>query len=404
LIINNQSISAVISLLLARIFYSVNWFNISSMFYLIAADFKQDISMLGFITAAFYIGIGLFQVPAGILAAKYGPKRIAIYGIIITSSAALLSGLAVFLLQITTLRFIVGLGMALFFGPSVILISKYLGKGSEGYGVGLLNSAHALGGIIGIFGWIVIAQLIGWRMSIVLGGLLGLTTAFILYIVLSTKKEKEGEEKEKKIITHSSPSLSPYFKVKLSDIQNTLSNRSLIILGVILLGFQISSTLTSTFTVYYLNQHLNVNPIIAGLIGSLPLIMALAFSSIFGKVYDRAKDAKKLLIILGTLGTLSIAGIATDVFYIVIVSIVTASIFMSGGFVIVYARAKQVNELKPEYQPLAVSFVNGIGLFGGFWVPMVFSIIVTSMGYNLAWLFGSLFSFALIIVPILRLK
>jgi MFS family permease len=403
LIVNNQSSSAVISLLLARIFYSVNWFNISSMFYLIVADFKQDISMLGFITAAFYIGIGLFQVPAGILAAKYGPKRIAIYGIIITSSAALLSGLAVFLLQITTLRFIVGLGMALFFGPSVILISKYLGKGSEGYGVGLLNSAHALGGIIGIFGWIVIAQLIGWRMSIVLGGLLGLTTAFILYIVLSTKKEK-GEEKEKKIITHSSPSLSPYFKVKLSDIQNTLSNRSLIILGVILLGFQVSSTLTSTFTVYYLNQHLNVNPIIAGLIGSLPLLMALVFSSIFGKVYDRAKDAKKLLIILGTLGTLSIAGIATDVFYFVIVSIVTASIFMSGGFVIVYAKAKQVNELKPEYQPLAVSFVNGIGLFGGFWVPMVFSIIVTSMGYNLAWLFGSLFSFALIIVPILRLK
>ena len=403
MIINNQSSSAVISLLLARILYSVNWFNISSMFYLIVADFKQDISMLGFITAAFYIGIGLFQVLAGILAAKYGPKRIAIYGIIITSSAALLSGLAVFLLQITTLRFIVGLGMALFFGPSVILISKYLGKGSEGYGVGLLNSAHALGGIIGIFGWIVIAQLIGWRMSIVLGGLLGLTTAFILYIVLSTKKEKR-EEKEKKIITHSSPSLSPYFKVKLSDIQNTLSNRSLIILGVILLGFQISSTLTSTFTVYYLNEHLNVNPIISGLIGSLPLLMALVFSSIFGKVYDRAKDAKKLLIVLGTLGTLSIAGIATDVFYFVIVSIVTASIFMSGGFVIVYAKAKQVNELKPEYQPLAVSFVNGIGLFGGFWVPMVFSIIVTSMGYNLAWLFGSLFSFALIIVPILRLK
>ena len=403
MIINNQSISAVISLLLARIFYSVNWFNISSMFYLIVADFKQDISMLGFITAAFYIGIGLFQVPAGILAAKYGPKRIAIYGIIITSSAALLSGLAVFLLQITTLRFIVGLGMALFFGPSVILISKYLGKGSEGYGVGLLNSAHALGGIIGIFGWIVIAQLIGWRMSIVLGGLLGLTTALILYIVLSTKKEKR-EEKEKEIITHPSPSLSPYFKVKLSDIQNTLSNRSLIVLGVILLGFQISSTLTSTFTVYYLNEHLNVNPIISGLIGSLPLIMALVFSSIFGKVYDRAKDAKKLLIVLGTLGTLSIAGIATDVFYFVIVSIVTASIFMSGGFVIVYAKAKQVNELKPEYQPLAVSFVNGIGLFGGFWVPMVFSIIVTSMGYNLAWLFGSLFSFALIIVPILRLK
>ena len=53
------------------------------------------------------------------------------------------------------LRFLVGVGMAFFFGPSVILISKYLGKGSDGLGVGILNSAHSLGGIIGIFGWII---------------------------------------------------------------------------------------------------------------------------------------------------------------------------------------------------------------------------------------------------------
>ena len=64
------------------------------------------------------------------------------------------------------LRFLVGVGMAFFFGPSVILISKYLGKGSEGLGVGILNSAHSLGGIIGIFGWIIVSEIIGWRTSL----------------------------------------------------------------------------------------------------------------------------------------------------------------------------------------------------------------------------------------------
>ena len=73
----------VLSLLLARIFYSANWFNIASIFYLIAYDLKQDISMLGLVTSSFIIGVGLFQVPDGIIAAKYGPDKLAIFGILL---------------------------------------------------------------------------------------------------------------------------------------------------------------------------------------------------------------------------------------------------------------------------------------------------------------------------------
>jgi MFS family permease len=131
---------ATLTLMLARIIYTINWFNIASIFYLIALDFREDIAMLGIITASFLIGVGLFQVPAGIIAAKHGPRKIAIYGIVIASSAALITGLASDITQITILRFIIGIGMACFFGPSVILVSKYLGKESEGLGIGLLYS------------------------------------------------------------------------------------------------------------------------------------------------------------------------------------------------------------------------------------------------------------------------
>src|SRR5215216_4153386 len=178
---------SVFSLIIARILYSINWFNIASIFYFIALDLKQDIFLLGLITSSFLLGLGIFQIPAGIFAAKYGPRKIAIYGILITSSAAFLSGLSTDLFQMVVLRFIVGLGMACFFGPSVILISKYLGKGSEGLGVGLINSAHAIGGIIGIFAWVVLAQLAGWRISLLIGGALGLLTGLILIISLSRR-------------------------------------------------------------------------------------------------------------------------------------------------------------------------------------------------------------------------
>lgn len=45
--------TASFSLIVARIFYGVNWFNVSAVFPLIALDFNQDLSLLGSISAAF---------------------------------------------------------------------------------------------------------------------------------------------------------------------------------------------------------------------------------------------------------------------------------------------------------------------------------------------------------------
>jgi MFS family permease len=382
IVINRTS---VFSLIFARILYSINWFNIASIFYFIAADFKQDISMLGFITSSFLIGIGIFQIPAGILAAKYGPRKIAIYGILITSSAAFLSGLSTDLFHMIVLRFIVGLGMACFFGPSVILISKYLGKGSEGLGVGLLNSAHALGGIIGIFGWIILAEVTGWRISLMLSGLLGIVTGLLLIIALIREK------------------IQIDFGIKISELRQILFNKSLIVLGLALLGFQIGSNLTLTFIVFYLADHLNIDPTIAGFVGSFNLIIALVSSPLFGKIYDRIKDAKKLLIISGIVMSSSMAMIAANTLYVIILSIIIAGFFLAGGFVIVYTKAKQVKGLHAEYETLAVSYVNGISLFNAFWVPIVFSYIVNQSGYSMAWFLGG-FLTLLLVLPLFKLK
>lgn len=391
---NNNHSGSILSIIIARVFYSVNWFNISSIFYLIVVDFREDISMLGIITTAFYIGIGLFQIPSGILAAKYSALKIATVGIIIASSAVLLSGLSGSLLEIAILRFIVGLGMALFFGPSVIAISTKLGNKSEGYGIGLLNSAHALGGIIGIFGWIFIAQIVGWRISIIIGGTIGLITAFMLYVTLIQKDKTT-------IPTNDLPILRPYFQIKLSDIMHILSNKYLISLGLILIGFQIVAGLTSTFTVYYLNKHLEISALVSGLVGSLPLLMNFFFSPLFGKLYDKIKMERLLFIIVGTV---SISVMATDTLYLIIISIIVSATFLSGGFVMAYAKAKQISKSKPNYQTLAVSYVNGIGLFGGFWVPLLFSFVVESVGYSTAWLLAGLIPFLIIMIPIIKLK
>jgi MFS family permease len=408
--------AGVLTLLFARITYAINWFNIASIFSHIASDFKQDVSLLGLITTSFFVGLGIFQLPGGILAAKQGSRKTSIYGMTIASSAALLCGLSSQLQQIEILRFVVGLGMAFFFGPSVTLITQYLGRRSEGLAVGLLNSSHSVGGIIGLFGWVIIAEIIGWRQSLLVSGGLGLISSLLLIILLPRKEEQELEQQES----------DRCFEIKVSDIRRVLFDKSLLGFGLVLLGAQIAWGLTLTFVVFYLEDYLKINSSMAGLVGSLSLVFALVAAPVFGRIYDRIRNIKKLLFVCGLAMSSSIAAISSVItntstaVYVVVISTVLVGIFSAGVFTVAYAAAKEADRirrrneanvertttttpLQSEYDTLAISWVNGLSLFGAFWVPLIFSFIVHYMGYPIAWLLGGIFSL-LFILPTLGIK
>lgn len=378
-----------------------------------AVDFKQNISILGLVTSSFIVGVGFFQVPAGILAAKYGAGKIAVFGILLASFCALLTGLSVEITQLAILRFMAGIGMACFFGPSVILISKYLGKGSEGLGIGLINSAHAIGGIIGIFAWVVLAQLAGWRISLLIGGALGLLTGLILIISLSRRHSKtDSQDKSSFSLLNDTQVVDTVVKSSItgsstnSGLRQTIFSRSLIILGLNLLSFQAGSSIMLTFIVFYLADALRIDYTLAGFVGSLNLVIALCFSPVFGRMYDRTREAKKILIISGFAAAVSVWGMAVPSIYIIIPSMIISAIFLSAGFVIVYAEAKRssiVYHLDPKYQTLAVSYVNGISLFGAFWIPILFSFAVNRFGFAVAWLLAGLIVLTFIL-PAFKVK
>ncbi|MGB7883456.1 MAG: MFS transporter [Nitrososphaeraceae archaeon] len=406
--------------MLARIFYTVNWFNIPSIFFFIAVDFDKDISVLGLITASFFIGVGLFQVLAGILASKYSPRKIAILGIAIASTAVFFSAFSIDLFSIAVLRFIVGVGMAFFFGPSVILISEYVGRQSEGLGMGLLNSAHAIGGIIGLFIWVLVAEIFGWRTSIVLSAIAGLITVIILQMwlpkgpKLRQKQQMETtfdmDDEQMKETQNNGSDIDVgervNFKIKFDQVQNVLFNKSLIKLGLVLLGFQVGSGLIWSFIVFYLADHIKIDPALAGLIGSLNLVVALISSPLVGKAYDKLGNARKLLAISGIISAVSVMmiGVLHSQIYLIGISVVVAGFFLSWGFVIVYVKAKQVDtQSLPTYQTLSVSYVNGISLFGAFWIPILFVSIINQFGYSTAWIVGGAIFLALVL-PILTLE
>ena len=430
--ISSSDAEASFSLIVARIVYGINWFNISAIFPLIALEFEKDVSLLGSMSAAFFIGIGLFQIPAGIFAARFNPRTSAIVGIIITSSAALLCGLVISSSQLIWLRFIVGFGMAFFFSSAVILIAKYGKRGFPGFSIGIMNSAHSMGGIIGIFAWIIIAQMIGWRPSLILSGVLGLGTA--LFMIMTIPKSKLIVDGDSAVDHKSYPPTRKGQEFDIFTTLSVLSNRTLVCLGLILIGIQAAWAVELTFLVVYLGN-LGFSVQFAGIIASLPLIFAIISAPLIGRFYDKAKDTKRVLIICGIGTSMAIAGLSIDNLFVIITSVILTGFFSGGAFTVVYEQARTVlinravdhrrKAISPDletdrrnlgerkqrflsdssyFDTLKVAWVNGLSLIGVLWTPLAFSYIVEEVSYDLAWIIAAAITAVFAITPIKYLK
>jgi MFS family permease len=380
--------SGTISLLIARIIYAINWFNIGSLFPFISKEFNQDVSYLGQLSGFFLLGIGLFQIPGGLFATKFGSRRSAILGILLSSIAVIISSLTTQIAVFVILRFIVGLGMAFFFSAGVTLITTYLGKRSEGTGIGLLNSFQAIGGIIGIFGWILVAEVLGWRLSLIMSGILGVAIGLTMIFLLPV---------ETRIRT----------TISISLLRKLLFSRYLVSLGVILTATQLAWGLTVSFFVFYLIDRMKISPEFAGIISSIPLIVYVFTSPITGKIYDKSNNSKWLLLIFSIMLGISIMMNSLDNLTAVILSAIFVGFFATGGFTIIYAITRKIESTTltqgQEYATLNVSWINGISLMGISWVPVVFSLIINQAGYSIAWFIGGAITLILTI-PILALS
>jgi len=374
--------AAVLSLILCRIVYAINWFNLAAVFSFAASDLNQNVSGLGLVTAMFYLGIGIFQLPGGILAAKIGPRLTAIYGTTVASLAALLSSFASNLVEIAALRFFVGFGMAFVFAPGVILMTRFLKKGSEGLGVGLYNLAFNLGGAIGLSGWAVLAVTAGWRNALITSGSLGLFTSVLLWLLVPKDTRR------------------PNFKLSLQHLKHILLDKWLIALSIALLGLEAGTAIYNNFTPYYLESVIHLNAGEAGTIASVASLFALATSPLAGRLFDKFGNAKQLLFATGVLMTIGVGIAFIGTVHSSILSGILVGLASGAGFTIGFSASRAANRLDKEYETLAVSWVNSISLFGVFVPPLLYSYLVTQYGYSPAWLYLAILTFALTI-PIL---
>jgi len=370
------------SLILARIVYAVNWVNVGAIWFLIGPDLSAGVTGLGIASAAFYIGIGVMQIPGGVLAAKLGPKRVVVVGIFLASLAVLGTSVATTVWEVALLRFLVGWGMAFVFAPAVVIVTRLLRGGKSGMGVGLLNSAFDVGGIFGLFGWVVLATATGWRPSLELAGILGILTGILVAVYLPD--DRSGDD----------------FKIEGRSLLTVIRDRQLLLLGLGVLGLAATYTIISGFMVYYARNSLGVQPSLGAFVASLFTIVPI-FSAIWGgRLFDRSPRHKGVMLV-SLMG--SAAALALGAYPTILAAAVCSALggVLSGvGYTFAFAGAKDLNRAAREYESLAVAWVNSISLTGSFFPPIFFSYLVNGFGYQIAWL-GSAALVMVFLVPIM---
>jgi putative MFS transporter len=130
---------------------------------------------VGLLAASSAVGLTIGMIPAGLLADRFGRKRLLIGGVLWFAGLTLISALAPDFRTLLLLRGLSGLGMAPTFIMPYALVSEMVSSRTRAAFAGVLEAALGIGYVVApILGLVVLPSFapdIGWRVFLLIAGL-----------------------------------------------------------------------------------------------------------------------------------------------------------------------------------------------------------------------------------------
>jgi len=376
---------ATILLIALRIGYAYNWFDVGPGLPAIGAEFGVGVADWGLLIASFLVGAGLFQVPAGLVARRYGSRVVSLAGTGLLAIGGVGGAFAPDFAVLLALRLVSGIGAGLFFSPAIGLVASLYPEGRRGVPVGTFSSAFSAGAALGILGSSALVPILGWRWALAIGGL---ALGIISLAALLTIPRTAGP---------------PATTVPPAGIPAALRFQGTWAVGVAFIGLEGASFATGQFIVPYGETVLGWAALLAGAVGMMFVLPSVVGGPLGGSVAERYSNHRTQFVVATVVGAavllaLPFAGWA--------VAIAIGSVFSFGYgviYAVMYVLPHYWKSVPPAEIPLAIGLFNSIQLAGGAVVSAAFGWVVAERGYSVGWWFLSgamvVFLVALVALP-----
>lgn len=165
-------------------------FSISAVADTLATDLSLSSTQLANLASMYFYSYALMQVPFGVLASKYGGKKVSFMGMVLCATGAFLFGMTENLYILYACRILVGIGSATVFISVMDVQSQWFDSSEFTKLTGFTSLIGNIGGIAAAAPFAFLVGYIGWKSSF---KLIGVITVFVLALIWFGVKENAKE-------------------------------------------------------------------------------------------------------------------------------------------------------------------------------------------------------------------
>lgn len=369
-------------LFLARVVYAFSWYNVGAVLPIIGTALSAGPAQLGVVLGAFLVGVGVFQVPAGLLSVRYGARTVSLLGLLVLGAGGLASAFAPTWPILALLRGIAGVGAALFFSPALGLIASYFPAGQRGPVIGFYNGGFSVGGALGLFGGAALGVRYGWSAALAFGGIALLGMAVAGAVLLPASPEDAAPR--------------PFAEVWARG-REILASRAIWGLSLALTGFWSAIYIVAQdLVVYAAADHPAWGIGTAAAIATGVVLAAFPGGPVGGWLAERTRSRRTLAAAFTVLSAGCVAVIPFVPLGVLVPDAIALGFFDGVVFSILYLIPTYLPEARGEGLALGVGVVNSIQVSLGSAVAVAFGVLAATRGYVAAWEFAAVLALALL--------
>ena len=328
---------------------------------------------LGMISSVFFLTYTVSQIPFAKLADRGNQKWLIGLGCVFFGVMTVVSGLVTSFGLFLVLRALVGLGEGTFYGASFGLSSQNIPNKYLTIGLAIINSGQAIGQITGtiISSYIVLQYHMHWSVPFII---VGIPTIIVGILYLTVVKRTHHSSENRMGISQSKTS---HQKIHTTRV---LFTQQLVGTYVMLFASIYGQITMLTWLPLFLTTYRHVSGSNVGWIASIVPVIAVPSALIFARLNDKITNARRLLLILVPISSLSlVTGMTSNSHIVLVVSLIVYG--MTGKMTIDPILLYTVKKNAPDKQ-LATTFgvYNFFGMIASILAPTIMGFLMDLTG------------------------